>query len=61
MEVISDRIEAISDWDEDDINQAIILLGFTVVGLFGARVFGLQDLRAFLSGEGALPLGGWMG
>ena len=38
MEIISDWIEAISDWDADDIEQAIIYLGFIVVGLFGIVV-----------------------
>ena len=47
MEVISDRIEAISDWDEDDINQAIILLGFTVVGLLGLASLGYRIYAFF--------------
>ena len=59
MEVISDWIEAISDWDEDDFDQAIILLGFIGVGLLGivVRVFGLQDLRVFFPEKRALSLG----
>ena len=52
MEVISDRIEAISDWDEDDINQAIILLGFTVVGLLGLASLGYRIYAFFYPEKG---------
>ena len=35
MEIISDRLEIISDWDDDDIKKAIIYLFFIVAGLLG--------------------------
>ena len=52
MEIISNWIEAISDWDEDDINQAIILLGFTVVGLFGLASLGYRIYAFFFPEKG---------
>ena len=55
MEIISDWIEAISDWDEDDINQAIILLGFTVVGLFGLASVGYRIYAFFFPEKGPFP------
>jgi len=36
MEIISDWLEIISDWDDNDIEQAIIYLFFIVAGLLGA-------------------------
>ena len=38
MEIISDWLEAISDWDIEDFEQAIIYLGFIGVGLLGIVV-----------------------
>ena len=52
MEIISDWIEAISDWDADDIEQAIILLGFTVVGLFGLASVGYRIYAFFFPEKG---------
>ena len=52
MEIISDWIEAISDWDEDDINQAIILLGFTVVGFLGLASLGYRIYAFFFPEKG---------
>ena len=46
---------AISDWDEDDINQAIILLGFTVVGLFGLASLGYRIYAFFFPEKGPFP------
>jgi len=36
MEIISDWLETISDWDDDDFEQAFIYLLFIAAGLFGA-------------------------
>tara|TARA_Y100001933_G_scaffold247356_1_gene280028 strand:+ start:1269 stop:1532 length:264 start_codon:yes stop_codon:yes gene_type:complete len=62
MEIISDWIEAVSEWDEDDINQAIILLGFTVVGLFGLASLCYRIYAFFFPEKGPFPWkDGWGG
>ena len=56
METISDWVEIISDWDADDFEQAFILLGFIVFGLFGT--IGLvYRIYAFFFRRRALFLG----
>ena len=50
MEIISDWIEAISDWDIEDFEQAFMLLSLIGVGLFGLaslcyRIYAFSFLR----------------
>ena len=61
MEIISDWLEIISDWDDDDIEQAIIYLFFIIAGLLGV-VFALASLgyriyAFFFPEKGPLSLG----
>ena len=47
MEIISDWIEAISDWDIEDFEQAFMLLGLNDVGLLGLASLGYRIYAFF--------------
>ena len=52
MEIISDWIEAISDWDIEDFEQAFMLLGLIAVGLFGLASLGYRIYAFFFPNKG---------
>jgi hypothetical protein len=52
MEIISDWIEAISDWDIEDFEQAFMLLGFIGFGLFGLASLGYRIYAFFFPEKG---------
>ena len=55
MEIISDWLEAISDWDIEDFEQAFMLLGFIGVGLFGLASLGYRIYAFFFPEKGPFP------
>mgnify|MGYP001353779885 CR=1 FL=1 len=55
MEIISDWIEAISDWDIEDFEQAFMLLGLIVVGLLGLASLGYRIYAFFFPEKGPFP------
>ena len=55
MEIISDWLEIISDWDDDDIEQAIIYLFFIIAGLLGVASLGYRIYAFFFPEKGPLP------
>ena len=59
MEIISDWLEIISDWDDDDIEQAIIYLFFIVAGLLGTVIalasLGYRIYALFFPEKGPFP------
>ena len=59
MEIISDWLEIISDWDDNDIEQAIIYLFFIVAGLLGAVLalasLGYRIYAFFFPEKGPFP------
>ena len=55
MEIISDWIEAISDWDADDIEQAIIYIGFIVIGFLGLASLCYRIYAFFFPEKGPFP------
>ena len=55
MEIISDWLEAISDWDIEDFEQAFMLLGFIGVGLFGLASLGYRIYAVFFPEKGPFP------
>ena len=55
MEIISDWIEAISDWDIEDFEQAFMLLGLIAVGLFGLACLGYRIYAFFFPEKGPFP------
>ena len=55
MEIISDWIEAISDWDIEDFEQAFMLLGLIGVGLFGLASLGYRIYAFFFPEKGPFP------
>ena len=55
MEIISDWIEAISDWDIEDFEQAFMLLGLIAVGLFGLASLGYRIYAFFFPEKGPFP------
>ena len=55
MEIISDWIEAISDWDIEDFEQAFMLLSLIGVGLFGLASLGYRIYAFFFPEKGPFP------
>ena len=55
MEIISDRIEAISDWDIEDFEQAFMPLSLIGVGLFGLASLGYRIYAFFFPEKGPFP------
>ena len=55
METISDWVEIISDWDADDFEQAFMLLGFIVFGLFGTIGLVYRVYAFFFPEKGPFP------
>ena len=59
MEIISDWPEIISDWDDDDIEQAIIYLFFIIAGLLGVVLalasLGCRIYALFFPEKGPFP------
>lgn len=61
MEIISDWLEIICDWDDDDIEHAIIYLFFIIAGLLGTVLAlassGYVIYAFFFPDKGLLSLG----
>ena len=55
MEIISDWIEAISDWDIEDFEQAFMLLSLIGVGLFGLASLGYRIYAFFFPEKVPFP------
>lgn len=55
MEIISDWLEAISDWDIEDFEQAFMLLGLLGFGLFGLASLGYRIYAFFFPEKGPFP------
>ena len=52
MEIISDWLETISDWDIEDFEQAFMLLSLIGVGLFGLASLGYRIYAFFFPEKG---------
>ena len=55
MEIISDWIEAVSDWDIEDFEQAFMLLSLIGVGLFGLASLCYRIYAFFFPEKGPFP------